>query len=280
MSSRPDHYEILGVPRSASESEIKKAYRKLALRWHPDKNQGSQDAADMFKLIGQAYQILSDPKQRQLYDMYGHDGVDGSAGRESSRPSDGFGGGFGGFGSSFGGGFGGGFHDDFGSPRGFHFMDPFELFRSFMHDFDDDMFGEPRRSSSGARHGTGAMTSSFGGPFGGSLFGPDPMMSMMMGGGMMGGGMMGGDMMSSSMTMSSSSFGGGGQGSYSSRSSRTSIQNGRRVTITTINENGRTREEREEADARTGEILSRTVNGQPQSLPQSSRPRLQSGQRF
>ncbi|ABF46372.1 chaperone DnaJ-like protein [Deinococcus geothermalis DSM 11300] len=69
-----DYYEVLGVPRSASDADIKSAYRKLAKKYHPDKNQGDDKAAERFKEIGEAYAVLSDPEKRQLYDQYGHTG--------------------------------------------------------------------------------------------------------------------------------------------------------------------------------------------------------------
>ncbi|GAA5513144.1 curved DNA-binding protein [Deinococcus carri] len=69
-----DYYDVLGVSRSASDADIKSAYRKLAKQYHPDKNQGDESAADRFKEIGEAYAVLSDPEKRQLYDQYGHAG--------------------------------------------------------------------------------------------------------------------------------------------------------------------------------------------------------------
>ena len=69
-----DYYKILGVSRGASDDEIKKAYRKLALKYHPDKNQ-SPGAEERFKEIGEAYDVLSDAKKKQIYDQYGEDGL-------------------------------------------------------------------------------------------------------------------------------------------------------------------------------------------------------------
>merc|ERR1712008_28574 len=74
-----DYYIILGVTRGASDDEIKKAYRKLALKYHPDKNQ-SPGAEEKFKEIGEAYDVLSDSKKKQIYDQYGEDGLKGSMG--------------------------------------------------------------------------------------------------------------------------------------------------------------------------------------------------------
>lgn len=69
-----DYYEVLGVTRSASDADIKKAYRKLAKQFHPDKNAGDEQAAERFKEIGEAYAVLSDPEKRKVYDQYGHTG--------------------------------------------------------------------------------------------------------------------------------------------------------------------------------------------------------------
>lgn len=68
-----NYYEILEVKKDATEQEIKKSYRKLSLKWHPDKNQGSKEAEERFKEISKAYQILSDPGTRNLYDIYDED---------------------------------------------------------------------------------------------------------------------------------------------------------------------------------------------------------------
>jgi curved DNA-binding protein CbpA len=72
MTSKRDYYEVLGVEREASEEDIKRAYRKLAVKFHPDKNPGDQAAEDQFKELGEAYEALIDPQKRAAYDRYGH----------------------------------------------------------------------------------------------------------------------------------------------------------------------------------------------------------------
>lgn len=106
--SKRDYYEILGVNRTASEQEIKSAYRRLAVKYHPDKNPGDAAAEEKFKEAAEAYSVLSDPEQRQRYDRFGHAGVSSGAGASWGAP--GFGGledilgDLFGFGDVFGGG--------------------------------------------------------------------------------------------------------------------------------------------------------------------------------
>src|SRR5215475_1487169 len=76
MSSKRDYYEILGVPKTATDEEIKKAYRKLAIKFHPDKNPGDHTAEEKFKELGEAYEALSDPQKRAAYDRFGHAAFD------------------------------------------------------------------------------------------------------------------------------------------------------------------------------------------------------------
>lgn len=109
MAEKRDYYEVLGLQKGASEDEIKKAFRKMAMKYHPDRNPDDKEAEEKFKEINEAYTILSDPDKKSKYDRFGHAGVDPNAGFGGG----GFGGGFGGFEdifdmfSGFGGGFGG-----------------------------------------------------------------------------------------------------------------------------------------------------------------------------
>ncbi len=116
MANKRDFYEVLGVSKDASAEDIKKAYRKLAVKYHPDKNPGNKEAEEKFKEAAEAYAVLSDPDKKAKYDRFGHAGVDGAGpdfsggfGNLNDILNDLFGGGFSGF-SGFGGfgGFGGG----------------------------------------------------------------------------------------------------------------------------------------------------------------------------
>lgn len=108
--AKRDYYEVLGVTKSASPDEIKKAYRKLAIQYHPDKNPDNPEAEDKFKEAAEAYEILSNSEKKQRYDQFGHQGGSGGYGGGMnmedifSQFGDIFGGGGGGFGSFFGGG--------------------------------------------------------------------------------------------------------------------------------------------------------------------------------
>jgi len=130
MVDPKDYYQTLGITKSATADEIKKAYRKLALQYHPDRNK-SKDAEEKFKEVTKAYEVLSDPQKRQTYDQFGHAAFEQGAGQ---GPFGGAGGPFGGAGgfrqgpfsyTYTTGGDGGGF--DFGG-----FTDPFEIFEQFF----------------------------------------------------------------------------------------------------------------------------------------------------
>lgn len=126
MSTKRDYYEILGVKRDVSDTELKSAYRKLALKWHPDRNK-EPGAEAKFKELSEAYEVLSNKEKRTRYDQFGHAAFD---------PSSGFGG-FGGRGQQYRSGpftytysTGGGFEDLFKGAGGF--SDPFDIFESFF----------------------------------------------------------------------------------------------------------------------------------------------------
>ena len=124
--SKRDYYEVLGVSKSASEEEIKKSYRKMAVKFHPDKNQGDKSAEEQFKAIGEAFEVLNDPQKRAAYDQYGHSAFDARS-RAGAR-----------------GGFGG-------------FHDPFEVFREVFGggggSIFDELFGNAHRDPSGPQRG-------------------------------------------------------------------------------------------------------------------------------
>ena len=130
MATKRDYYDVLGVSKTADAAQLKSAYRKLALEWHPDRNK-SPEAESKFKEINEAYQVLSDPKKKQTYDQFGHAAFDPASGGGAGGPFGGFSGGQGGFQQgpftyyySSGGG------NPFGDVSGF--SDPFEIFEQFF----------------------------------------------------------------------------------------------------------------------------------------------------
>ena len=142
--SKRDYYEVLGVKKDASDDEIKKAFRKLAIKYHPDKNPGDKEAEAKFKEANEAYSVLSDKTKRQRYDQFGHAGVGGAGGAAGGNPFEGFnfngqsfnfdfgGGGFGGLDDILGAMFGGGFR---GVRRGRDYR------TSTTIDFEEAIFG-------------------------------------------------------------------------------------------------------------------------------------------
>ncbi|KAL3800810.1 hypothetical protein HJC23_001647 [Cyclotella cryptica] len=172
-----DYYEILGCPRNADEATLKKAYRKLAVKWHPDKNPDNEEATKNFQKVSEAFATLSDPKKRQMYDQYGEEGA-----RAADQMGDNMGGmpgGFAGFGGRPGGGGG-----------GVHHMSQEEAAEFFAHAFGGgDPFGGMFGGMGGMGGGPGVRFTSSrgGGGFGG--MGGDPFMDMLGGG--MGGSMRG-----------------------------------------------------------------------------------------
>ena len=155
MAAKRDCYEVLGVSRDASQSDIKKAYRKLAKKYHPDTNAGNEEAAEKFKELSEAYSILNDPEKKKLYDRFGHAAFDGSA------PGAG-GSGFSGFGGNGGGSYR--YAGSDGNYQEFHFEG------GDMDDILKDIFGGGFSSGAG-RSGRGFSGSGFGGFSGHSGFG-------------------------------------------------------------------------------------------------------------
>ena len=143
MSQKRDYYDVLGVSRQADEATIKRAYRKLAKKYHPDTNAGNKEAEQKFKEISEAYSVLSDKEKKKLYDQFGH-----AAFEQGGEPGGGYSGGFSGFGGSpFGSGFSGG--------QTFHFEG------GNMDDFMNDIFG-------GFFHGGSRTSGQRSDPFGGA----------------------------------------------------------------------------------------------------------------
>lgn len=282
MENGDDAYQVLGISKGATETEIKKAYRKLALKHHPDKQtteESRKQASEVFAKISNAYEILSDPQKRQEYDNRGRYQHNRSSNRQHSSPHDFF---FSGMG---------------GRRHPFEFHDPFEVFnRVFREEFGrqssggmgsmhDDFFGS--RSVFGQSPFTSMMGGSLfddhffnggmvnpmrsqqhGDPFfGGSGFGGDPFAMMQQS--ILGGG--GGNGRTTSFSMSSSSSPGmGGNGVSTSTSTTTRIVNGRRQTVreTIIHRADGTVERNVETEGDDGLPLHIQQGGRRRSQPQ------------
>ena len=137
--AKRDYYEVLGVPRTASPEEIKKTYRKLALRYHPDKNPGDKKSEEKFKELTEAYDTLSDSKKRQTYDQFGHFATQAGF-QGAGNPFDGF---------ARGGGFG-------GTAGGFEQYSQGEGFQDIFSDIFGDIFSQGRRPGRGQPRSRGA----------------------------------------------------------------------------------------------------------------------------
>ncbi|KAG5636398.1 hypothetical protein H0H81_008172 [Sphagnurus paluster] len=130
-----DYYKLLGIDKSATDDEIKKAYKKMALKWHPDRNGGSEEANKKFKEVSEAFEVLSDSNKRAVYDQFGEEGLKGGGG--GPPPGQGFPGGFSGF-SGFPGGGGNTFSftsagpGGFGGSSGFAPTDPQKIFEQIF----------------------------------------------------------------------------------------------------------------------------------------------------
>lgn len=176
MASKRDFYEVLGIKKGASQSEIKKAYRKMAKKYHPDTNAGDEAAAEKFKEVSEAYSVLNDPKKKKLYDQFGHAAFDGT-GQPGGSYSAGFGGagssGFGGFGGTGGSGFSGFSQGPDGSYQEYRFdgnMDDI-LKDIFGHGFSGSGSGASGFSGFSGTSGTSGFSGSSGKGFsGGSGF--------------------------------------------------------------------------------------------------------------
>uniref|UniRef100_A0A3Q3XHF2 J domain-containing protein n=1 Tax=Mola mola TaxID=94237 RepID=A0A3Q3XHF2_MOLML len=232
-----EYYQVLGVRRDASADDIKKAYRRLALRWHPDKNpENKEEAEKKFKELSEAYEVLSDANKRSIYDRYGKAGLTGNnTGREH-------------------------FHQPF------TFRNPDDVFREFFGgrdpfaDFfgaepfsDDPFFGNSHQHQcrpNNSRTGGSFFGGFVGFPSFGVGFSPFDQGKILGSGGF--------------TSFSSTSFGGGGGGMGNFRSVSTSsrIINGRKITTKRIMENGQERVEVEE----DGQLRSLTINGKEQLL--------------
>ena len=169
-STKRDYYDVLGISRDADAAAIKRAYRKLAKKYHPDSNPGDKTAEQMFKDVNEACDVLSDPKKKKLYDQFGHAAFDETAGygQGAGAGAGGFGG-FGGFGNGTGGAYrSGSFRSGDGTYHEFHFegSDGEDIFG----DLFGNMFGGKGRTGSAGFGGSGFHGFGGGNGFSGSGF--------------------------------------------------------------------------------------------------------------
>lgn len=255
-----DFYEILEVEKTATDDEIKKAYRRLALKWHPDKNLSNKSQAEeKFKLISEAYEVLSDKDKRRKYDQLGRAGLSNGHGSASSSSHGGY----------------SRFSEDFLN-RTFHFHNPFDIFEQFMSHFgmDDDFgfgmnpFGDfhnrhhrfahrPTSSRLDSHRQQMALFDDFFSPMRMSLFDHDPFAHHLTSTSSHSNG-------SGTISSFNISFGSGGSARPVSKKTTksTKIVNGRRIVTTRVEENGQIMETVEE----DGRITSRKVNGVTQAI--------------
>ncbi|XP_044753785.1 dnaJ homolog subfamily B member 6-B isoform X2 [Coccinella septempunctata] len=235
-----DYYKVLEVPKGASVADIKKAYRKLALKWHPDKNPNNMDeATKRFKEISEAYEVLSDEKKRRIYDQFGKEGLINGGHRGRSRHEEDF--------------------DPFGGFGFFTFRDPEDVFREFfggspfadLFDFHDHGHSRGSRRNRNS-HPSSAISSHFFSPFGMSL-----------------GGNMMDDFFSGGSGFTSFNFDSSVSNGHATNVKRTSTStkfiNGKKITTKKVFENGKETIMSYENDV----LKSKTVNGVPQSLTYS-----------
>ena len=145
--AKRDYYEVLGVTRKVEPDELKKTYRKLAMKFHPDKNPNDKKAEDRFKELSEAYDVLSDPQKKAAYDQYGHMGTQGGGFKPGANPFEGFGGFQRGARPAGGAGFGGG-------PGAGGFDPNSESFQDVFGDIFGDMFGAGGRRGPSSGAGT------------------------------------------------------------------------------------------------------------------------------
>ncbi|XP_050664508.1 dnaJ homolog subfamily B member 6 isoform X2 [Leptidea sinapis] len=237
-----DYYRTLGVTRTATDVEIKKAYRKLALKWHPDKNPDNADESNRrFKEISEAYEVLSDERKRRVYDQYGKEGLNNSRGRRSAADED----------------------YDFGYQSfPFTFRDPEEVFREFfggspfsaLFNFGDEN-GHSHNRHGRRSHPSTSLTSSLFSPFGFGMQGLDDIFAHATSNGNN----------FTSFSTFNSSLAGPGSANMRSTTTTTRIVNGKKITTKKVSENGR----ETVMSYENGVLKSKTVNGIPQSLTYS-----------